>query len=212
MKTCHYCGKEYADSVVVCPVDGQPITNSLEETRKRIATQAAFNARLVSPASLSGKYRIYVRSSNLIFILTEGTANSILNSIHGFLGPFGAVIPLFLWLFSRRKAHEFNRRLEGADPEDLIRENEKNFRLHLSEIRDAIVEPASLFGLSSKQAGRLDLFIRQGERMKLDFESPNELRTALQLLTPLLPSTLRVNVEWDEAKQRFQKNKTHTPA
>ena len=157
---------------------------------------------------MSGKYRIYVRSNNLIFILTEGTANSILNSIHGFWGPFGAVIPLFLWLFTQRQTHEFNRRLEGADPEDLIRDNEKNFRLHLSEIRDATVEPASLLWLSSKQAGRLNLSIRQDEKMKLDFESPNELRAALQLLTPLLPSILRVNVEWNEKNHRFQKKKT----
>jgi hypothetical protein len=48
--------------------------------------------------------------------------------------------------------------------------------------------------------------------MKLEFETPDELEAALQLLTPLLPSTLRVNVEWDEARQRFQKKKTHTPA
>ena len=168
MKICEYCGKQYADNVTICPVDRQPVTNGAE-TRKRVAaqpatTQAAFNARLVSSISSSGKYRVYVRGSDLIFILTEGGTHAIINSLHGLLGPFGGVIAFFMWLFSRHKAKDLNRRLEDADPEDLIRDNEKNFRLHLSEIRDAAVEPASFWQLSGKQAGRLDLFIRQGEK------------------------------------------------
>jgi hypothetical protein len=118
----------------------------------------------VSSISSSGKYRVYVRGSDLIFILTEGGTHAIINSLHGLLGPFGGVIAFFMWLFSRHKAKDLNRRLEDADPEDLIRDNEKNFRLHLSEIRDAAVEPASFWQLSGKQAGRLDLFIRQGEK------------------------------------------------
>jgi hypothetical protein len=202
MKRCEYCGKQYANDVTACPVDGQPVTypevtpNPAEP--RRTADRTAFNVKLISPLSRSGKYRIYVRGSDLIFIQTEGTS-SVLNSIHGFLGPLGSLIPLFLWLFSRHKTREFNRRLEEADPEDLIQGNGNNFRLHLSEIRDAVMEPASLF----EGGGRLSLSIRQGEKMKLAFVSSHDLKTALQLLPPLLPSTLRVNAEWKE---------THAPA
>jgi hypothetical protein len=143
----------------------------------------------------------------LIFILIEGTANSILSAVPAFLGPFGAAIPFFLWLFTRHKARDLNRRLAKADPEDLMRENEKNFRLHLSEIREATLGPPSFWRLSGKSAGCLTLLVRQGEKMKLELSSPADVESARQLLAPRLLSILQVNVEWDEARQRFQKRK-----
>ncbi len=214
MNRCQYCGKEYAPNVTVCPADGQPVTDTAGKitSLQPAVNPLAFTARVVAPFSASGLYRVYVRSNDLIFIQIEGGANSILNSIHGFLGPLGAAIPLFLWLFSRHKARDWNRRLAEADPEDLIREDEQNFRLHLSEIREATLEPPSVWGFNGKQAGRLNLLIRQGEKMKLEFGTPADLEAARQLLASRLPSILHVNVEWDEARRRFQKRKGAAPA
>ncbi|MGO8837173.1 MAG: hypothetical protein ACLQAH_17795 [Limisphaerales bacterium] len=211
MKRCQYCGKEYADKLVVCPTDGQPLIDP-QVIPKPAANGTVFNATLTAPVSRSGQYRIYVRSGDLIFILIEGTANSILNAIPALLGPFGAAIPFFLWLFSRHKARNWNQRLAEADPEDLIREDEKNFRLHLSEIREATLGPPSSWRLNGKSAGCLNLLIRQGEKMKLELSSPADLETARQLLEPRLPSILQVNGEWDEARQRFRKRKASAPA
>ncbi len=210
MKRCQYCGKEYADKLVVCPSDGQPLIDP-EANPRPAANGTVFDATLTAPVSRSGQYRIYVRGGDLIFIQIEAGAHSILNSVHGFLGPFGAVIPFALWLFSRHKAKDWKQRLEMADPEDLIRENEKNFRLHLSEIREATLEPPSSWRLSGKSAGCLNLLIRQGEKMKLELNSPADVETARQLLAPRLSSILQVNVEWDEARQRFQKRKVPAP-
>jgi hypothetical protein len=41
--------------------------------------------------------------------------------------------------------------------------------------------------------------------MKFEFDAAEQLQTALDLLVPLLGSTLEVNVEWDEANSRFEK-------
>jgi hypothetical protein len=218
MNRCQYCGKEYADNVTVCLIDGQPVvarktnpeTSSKTAVVPRADPQAAFYATLVLPISASGVYRIYIRSGDLIFIMIEGGTTSILNSIHGLLGPLGAIIPLFLWLFGRHRTRDWKRRVAEADPEDLIRENEKNFRLHLSEIREATLEPPSFWQLHGKQVGQLHLLIRQNETMRLELGSPDDLETARQLLTPLLHSTFRVNLEWNAAKGRFEKKKADT--
>ena len=41
--------------------------------------------------------------------------------------------------------------------------------------------------------------------MKLALPTADDMRSVLDLLAPLLKSTLRVQVEWDEGAQRFKK-------
>src|ERR1039458_9715260 len=116
MKSCEYCGKQYADDVVACPVDGQPVINQ-EEKQGKIAAQSkatktAFNVKLVSPILSAGKYRIFVDRSDLLFIQVEGGSKSILAAVAPFFGPAGNIIPLTLWLFTKRKTKAKLQRLE----------------------------------------------------------------------------------------------------
>jgi hypothetical protein len=208
MKSCEYCGRQYTDDVVVCPVDGQPVINQEEKQEKFAAqpeaTGTAFNVKLVSPLSSAGKYRVFVERSDLLFIQVEGGSRSILAAVAPFIGPVGNVIPLTLWLFTKRKTKAKLQRLEEGDPEELLRESENNFKLHLAEIRDAAIEAPAFFQTSGK-AGRLNFSVRHGEKIKCEFDNATEMNNAIRLLTPLLNSTLKVNVEWNEKKQRFQK-------
>jgi len=123
------------------------------------------------------------------------------------MGPAGNIIPLTLWLFTKSKAKTKLQRLKEGDPEELLRESESNFKLNLAEIRDAAIEAPTFFQTSGK-AGRLNLSVRHGEKIKCEFDDATEMNHAIHLLTPLLSSTLRVNVEWNETKHRFQKKKT----
>jgi hypothetical protein len=211
MKYCEYCGKEYADNVAVCPVDGQPVINPAEKQRK-IAAQSeaagtAFNVILVSPLSSVGKYRIFVERSDLLFIQVEGGSRSVLEAAVPFLGPAGGIIPLTLWLFNKRKTKAKRKRLEEGDPGELLRENENNFKLNLAEIRDAAIEAPAFFQNSGK-AGRLNFSVRHGEKIKCEFDNAAEINKAIHLLAPLLSSTLKVNMEWNGEKRRFEKKKT----
>jgi len=45
--------------------------------------------------------------------------------------------------------------------------------------------------------------------MRFEFENSDELKAALDVLPRLLNATLRINVEWNEIKKRFQKIKHH---
>jgi hypothetical protein len=129
-----------------------------------------------------------------------------LAAVAPFIGPVGNVIPLTLWLFTKRKTKAKLQRLEEGDPEELLRESENNFKLHLAEIRDAVIEAPAFFQTSGK-AGRLNFSVRHGEKINCEFDNATEMNNAIHLLAPLLNSTLKVNVEWDKKNQRFQKKK-----
>jgi hypothetical protein len=211
MKSCEYCGKPYADDVVACPVDGQPVINQEEKQGKIAAqpkaTKTAFNVKLVSPILSAGKYRIFVEGSDLLFIQIEGGSRSILEAAAPFIGPAGNIIPLTLWLFRKGKTKAKLQRLEEGNPEELLRESENNFKLNLAEIRDAAIEAPAFFQTSGK-AGRLNFSVRHGEKIKCEFDNATEMNNAIRLLAPLLSSTLKVNVEWNGEKQRFERKKT----
>jgi len=210
MKNCEYCGKQYADDVAVCPVDGQPVINQEEKQEKVVAQPkaagTAFNVKLVSPISSAGKYRIFVERSDLLFIQVEGGSRSILEAAAPLIGPVGNIIPLSLWLFTKRKTKAKLQRLQEGDPEELLRESENNFKLNLAEIRDAAIEAPAYFQTSGK-AGRLNFSVRHGEKIKCEFDNATEIKAAIHLLAPLLNSTLKVNVEWNREKGRFEKKK-----
>jgi hypothetical protein len=211
MKRCSYCGKEYANNVTICPIDGQPVINQERSSKQCSAQPAAarnsFDARLISPISSAGAYRIFIERNDLLFIQIEGGSKSVLATIAPLLGPAGNLIHLALWLFTKKKAKSRLQKIEQQNPEDLLRESEKNFKLHLAEIRDAAIEPPSFISTSGK-AGRLILTVRHGEKFKFEFKDATEMNNAIHLLTPLLGSTLRINVEWNEQKQRFQKRRS----
>lgn len=214
MKRCPYCGKEYTDDVTVCPLDGEPVVNPGERCN-RIApqpaeTQSAFDVQLISPISSAGAYRVFIERNDLLFIQIEGGTKSVLAAVAPLLGSFGGLIPLALWLFTKKKAKDRLQEIGQQNPEDLLRDSEKNFKLYAAEIRDASIEPP-VFISNSGKAGRLILLARHGGKFKFEFKNAADMNRAIHLLTPLLGSTLRMNVEWNGPKQRFEKKKRFDP-
>ena len=208
MRKCPYCGREYADDAALCVVDESPLIGQ-GELSGNIAAQpnarpASFSVKLVNPISSTGTYLVFVERGDLLFICLEAGSTSILEAAVPFLGPLGGLIPLAGWLFTRRKAKSNLQRFEERDPEELLRENERSFKLHLSEIRDAAIEPPALIAMSGR-TGRLTLTVRHGEAITCEFDDAAELSNAIRWLGVLFNSTLRVNVEWNKEKQRFQK-------
>jgi hypothetical protein len=171
------------------------------------AVHPSFDVKLTSPILSAGTYRVFVERSDLLFIQMEGGGKSILSAVAPLLGPAGNLIPLALWLFSKRTAHIKKERLEQGDPEELLHESEANFKLNLAEIREASIDTKAFFVQSGK-AGRLNLTVRHGEKFKFEFENPAQLKQAISLLVPLLNATLTINVEWNEKKGEYEKKKS----
>jgi len=167
-----------------------------------------FNARLVSRRSDS-IYRVYPRGNDLYFIQLSGlSAAAQALTIH--FGLIGMLIRESMKRRAKRKAEALLQRVGVQDPEELLRENKNNFKVYLPEIRDAAIEPSTFFALHGKQAGRWNFTLRDGKKMRFEFENTNEMKAALELLSGLLVGILRINVAWNETKERFQKSKpTH---
>jgi hypothetical protein len=168
---------------------------------------ATFNTRLVSARSDS-VYRVFARGNDLYFIQLAGlstTAQAL--TIH--FGLIGYLIRESMKRRAKKKTEEFLQRAGNQDPEELLRENKNNFKVHTPEIRDSTIEPPSFFALHGKQTGRWNLSLRDDKKMRFEFENSDELKAALDVLPQLLNATLRVNVEWNEIKKRFQKIKHH---
>lgn len=164
----------------------------------------SFDVKLVSPIRSAGTYRVFAERSDLIFIQMEGGAASLMAAVAPVLGPFGGLIPLALWLLGRGKSRMKRTRLETGDPEALLRESDANFKLNLAEIRDAAMEAPKVF-LQPGKAGRFNLRVRHGEKIKCEFADAAQMKRAIQLLVPLLHATLTVNVKWNAQKNQFEK-------
>jgi hypothetical protein len=194
---------------MICPLDGQVVVETQESRTNNTPVQpdavtTSFNVKLISPISSAGTYRVFIERNDLLFIQIEGGSKSVLAALAPLLGPAGGLIPLALWLFTKKQTNARFQNLDQQDPEDLLRENESSFKLHLAEIRDAAIEPTTFLATSGK-AGRLILTVRHGEKIKFEFEKAGEMANAIRLLTPLLNSTIRINVEWNGQKKRFEK-------
>ena len=166
-----------------------------------------FNARLVSTRSDS-VYRVYARGNDLYFIQLAGlstTAQAL--TIH--FGLIGYLIRESMKRRTKKKTEAILQRAGQVDPEELLRENKNNFKVFIPELRDSAIDPPSFFTLHGKQAGRWNFSLRDGKKMRFEFENNDELKAALDVLPRLLNATLRVNVEWNEMKKRFQKIKHH---
>ena len=206
MRRCEHCGAQYGNKVFICPVDGQPTVNPQAKTGSvsgAVRGQAAFNVKVVSPLSAAGSYRVFVRGGDLLFIQIESGSNQILNALIPLLGPFGVFVNLFGWFYSRGKVDDFNERLQSTDPESLLRDSKRNFRLHLAEIRHTVIEPAPASSFGGKEVGRADLTIRQGERWKLAFAARADMDAIWQLLASGSFSPLRAEVEWNVNHQQY---------
>jgi hypothetical protein len=206
MRRCEHCGTQYSDRVSLCPVDGQPTVDPQAKPGSIFGSaggQTAFNVKILSPLSAAGSYRVFARGGDLIFIQMESGSNQILNALVPLLGPFGGLANLVGWMFSRRKVNDFNERLQSDDPENLLRDSKSNFRFHLAEIRQAVIEPAAASSLSGKEVGRADLTIRQGERWKLAFAARADMDAVWQLLAAGSFSPLQADVEWNVKYQQY---------
>jgi hypothetical protein len=168
---------------------------------------ATFNARLVSTRSDS-VYRVYARGNDLYFIQLAGLSTTAqVLTVH--FGLIGMLIGASLKRRAKKKTEAILQRAGQVAPEELLRENKNNFKVYIPEIREAAIEPPSFFALHGKQAGRWNFSLRDGKKMRFEFENSDELKAALDVLPRLLNATLRVNVEWNEIKKRFQKIKHH---
>jgi len=210
MKRCPYCGKQYPDKAIICPVDRQALVDPAGRPRTiGVAggrSEAAFNASLVSHGVAVGTYRVYLRGHDLVFVQTDKEKVSRgLDLVAAFLGPAGGLLAAAVGLWQKRKAASAPAHDEDGGPEDSPNQDDGSFSIYVPEIHDATLQPPGHLTVSEKQAGRLDLLVRDGRTVKLALPTADDVQSVLNLLAPLLKSTLRIKGEWDQGTRRFQR-------
>jgi hypothetical protein len=170
---------------------------------KDVESPTSFTAKLVSARGT----RVYLRRDDLFFIvLAEGLgANPEALTVH--FGLLGALIGAMMKKRAKKKNAAATQRMDQTDPEQLLTEHKKNFKLHTSEIREGSVEPRPWLTLEGHQAGHWKLLLRDERKMKFHFENNEDMTVALDALSKFLNGSLQVNVEWDGKKKRFKKKK-----
>jgi hypothetical protein len=170
-------------------------------------SNGSFDARFVSRGTYN-LYRIYVRGSDLYFI-NLGGVSTVTRVVTSQLGLVGALIDMALKKRAKRQVEALLQSADGQDPESLLRGNKSNFKLYAPEIGDAAMESPSLWAMHGKQAGRWNFKLRDGKKFRFEFVTAGAMKAAVELLAASLNATLRVNVEWNDLKKKFQKPKTH---
>src|SRR4029079_2913413 len=97
--------------------------------------------------------------------------------------------------------------MDATDPEQLLSENKRNFRLHASEISEASIEPRPAITLDGHQVGHWKLLRRDDKKLKFQFENNDDMTLALDALSKSSNLSVKVNVEWDARKKKFLKKK-----
>jgi hypothetical protein len=156
-------------------------------------------------------YRVYVRPDELWFIEAGSALSPEMAlqgaAIHGLVGGLvGGIIA-----HNVRKHTTARQSLLDAASEDelgqLAAAEKPNFRAIIGDLSDVRIEPKSVWhGLAysnPQHAGLLYFSHPDHGTMKLEFASPPEVRTAIDLLRPVLGDRLKVNVVWDNYKQAF---------
>src|SRR5258708_1552117 len=157
--------------------------------------QTTWNAKFGSSLAVR-EYRVYARRSDFFFIEVPGltpTADAV--TIH--FGLIGLLIRRSMKKKAKLKAEAMFQSAEYQDPEKLIGQNKHNFKIYIPEIRDSSIEPPALFAMHGQQAGRWNFAMRDGKKMRFEFENLDDMKSAMNVLPGLLDGTLKVNVEWN---------------
>jgi hypothetical protein len=156
-------------------------------------------------------YRVYVRTDELWFIEGGSSLTPELAlqgaAIHGLVG---AVVGGIIAHNVRKTTVARQSLLDAASEDDLgqLAAAEKpNFRVSIGDLSDVRIEPKTFWhGIAysnPQHAGLLYLSHPDQGALKLEFASPQEMRSAIDLLRPALGDRLKVNVVWDGSKQAF---------
>ena len=168
-------------------------------------TPATFNAKLTSATASDRLYRVYLKRDDVFFVLLEAGLGASPETLTVHFGLLGMLIGSMMKKRAKKKRESTIQRIDNLHPEQLLAEHKHNFKLHSSEIKEAVIEPRALFTLHGQQVGRLKFFLRDGRKMNFEFQNNDEMTAALNVLQRFLDSSLKVNVEWDEKKKRFKK-------
>ena len=167
-------------------------------TRAQVGADDYFEvAELAIGFSGAGRYCVFAANGSIYFIQSAGRLSARLGSAAG-IGMFGL---LGMWLGSkldRRRAASGAKNLRtrldeaGGDVEVLLADTQNSFRIAPAEIGVARITPPAnwLMRPAGPETGRLHIEVAGGRKLRLQFQTANDLQAAKTILAPILGSRL----------------------
>ena len=146
-----------------------------------------FNALAVSWIRPDRLYRIYCTNDALRFvrIRRQSLALALARGLEAQAGPVGESLSRRLHDREQKRLREAEAEADSFDPEFLISTHKHNFRLLIHEVTGAHIFPAGL-PIHGPHFARLHLRFRRKERIRLQFQTSQDVRVAMESLPRLL--------------------------
>src|SRR5262249_32480203 len=169
-----------------------------------------FHARATYAFKTNRNYRIYLRPKELLFLTAgpgKGDQVAMHTAIHG--GLVGGLVGGLIAKNMQKKTEKRTKELDSANEEGLLAllETDKcGFRCPADDVLEASLNPRSVWHQiaysSPNHVGLLLLNIRDRGKVKLEFNSNEEMRTALEELPKILGDIFVSKVVWDPIQEK----------
>jgi hypothetical protein len=168
---------------------------------------AAFNARalaqLLNPEKL---YRVYFAPGGLFFIRVGGPKHDQM-AIH--FGLLGLLVSNLTMKGRMRKVEAKVAEMDAQSLRDRLEDHADNFSARFDNVTESRIDPTAAFSLSSpgKHYGRWVIDFEDRKKMTLQFDSLDDMHTAVAELPKALGAKHENRVEWNEAKRKYVKKR-----
>jgi hypothetical protein len=153
-----------------------------------------FNARAIFWFRADRLYRIYCTNDVLRFIRIGGQNWGLAYGLESQAGAAGSSLAKRLRNREQEKLRQAELEVDSFDPEFLIPRHRHNFKTYSHEVTEARFLPTGA-PIHGPHFGRLHLKFREGARLRLQFETPENLQIAIETLTRTLAGLLVVTQE-----------------
>jgi len=164
----------------------------------------AFCARLRSLHPMNRIFRLYVEGRETIYGIQVGSMNMFVSAMRT-QGAVGGAISVIAESREREAWEATSRQCDQARPAQLLTKGKANFRIAIQHITQCEINPMSVWltQLWGFHTGRMCITMRDGRRFHFCFYDYAEMGQAVKLFSDVLGAKLRLNVQWDERRQRY---------
>ncbi|MHB1456911.1 MAG: hypothetical protein ACYC0V_08365 [Armatimonadota bacterium] len=157
--------------------------------------EPSFNVRAVFMWKSDRLYRVCIDNQKLYFIRVGGQGVGA----YGLSGAIGALIAMVL----QKRNDKQTAKLDMTNPEEAIRNHKDSFFLTTSQINQTSIEPMDKSSMHGVNFGQWLLTETNDTKWRFQFESKEDMKSAIDMLSAFFGNKLVCNVEWDVKKNRF---------
>ena len=166
-----------------------------------MSQRPAFNVRDYPSFRPARLYRVLFSTAGIDFIRMRGLVGQADAGAESFLNGQQAAIADFIRNWASKSIAVGVSQVDAAEPEALLRSSKKNFRVAPEDFTVSSLEPPAVFGGHGLHYARWKFALKDGRKLTLQTETPEDLKAAIALLPEFLGSNHATKVAWNEVEE-----------